>query len=259
MKAFWKCFIIGIVIIAIGAGILITTLAVNGWSVSPNYTLTTVTAEQDNTAVEIDAGLGAIKTEFYDGEKIEITYPVSKVYKTEITERDGKLTYAVKNKWYASFFNFSATPETVIKLPKNKVFEMKIDLGAGTVNLTGGVYANLDIDVSAGRLDAAGVTCERLDCDVSAGTVKLDGVNCSVLNCDVSAGKLEINSLICPDIDADVSAGRLEISVDGTKSEYTIISSVSAGSCNVSDQTGTTGKKLKVDCSAGSIDVSFGN
>lgn len=257
MKSILKGLIIGIIFIAIGAGILITTLAVNGWSIKVKYTMETFVAENDNDYIDIDIGASILKTEFYDGEKIEISYPDSNRFKTVITEKDGKLTYKNNVKWYAHFYNFTKVPETVIKLPKDKVFDLEVDLGAGTVNIASGVYGNLKIDVSAGKLDGNAITCSSLNCDVSAGTVNLTDVTCSSLNCDVSAGKMEITSLSCPDIKADVSAGKLSLGIVGVKSEYTIKASVSAGSCNVSNQTGTTDKKLYVDCSAGSITVKF--
>lgn len=238
MKAIWKGFIIGIVLIAIGAGIIITTLAVNGWSVKIKYEMKTYTAEQENSVVEIDVGASELKCEFYDGDKIEITYPESKSFKTRIKETDGKLKFENDIKWYASFLTITSSAETVIKLPQSKVFDLKINIGAGTVSIAEGVYGKVKIDVSAGTLKADGVTCDTIDCDVSA-------------------GKLDITALTCPSISADVSAGTLKIGVIGNKSDYTIRADVSAGSCNVDDQTGNTDKRLDVDCSAGTITVNF--
>lgn len=239
MKAIWKCLIAGIILIAVGAGIIITTLAVNGWKIKEiNYTMKTFTAQNDNTSVELDIGAYALKCEFYDGDKIEIYYPDSNAYKTSVSEKDGKLKFLTKTKWYLSFFNITKPPETVVKLPKDKVFDIKIDLGAGTVKLADGAYGNIQVDLGAGKLSAQKITS-------------------NTLIGDVSAGSLEIGELTCPDIKADVSAGSLKLGIVGAKAEYTIRASVSVGSCNVSDQTGTTDKKLVVDCSAGKISVDF--
>lgn len=260
MKAIRKCLIAGIILIAIGAGIIITVLAVNGWSIKEtNYTMETFKAENDNTAVEIYLGANSLKTEFYDGEKIEISYPVSKAFKTSVSEKNGKLKFESKTKWYYSFFNFTKAPETVVKIPKDKVFDIKVDLGAGTISLDGGVYGNLNIDVSAGTLKGSNITCGNLDIDVSAGTLALTGVTCDKIVCDVSAGTLNIKELTCPDVKADVSAGKLSMSINGLESEYTVRASVSAGSCNLKDRDGTTDKKLYADCSTGSVSVTFNN
>lgn len=239
MKAIWKGFIAGIILVAIGAGIIIATLALNGWSLQEiSYTMSTFTAEHDNGAIEIDAGANTIRTEFYDGDRIEIYYPESKAYTTSVTESDGKIKFETKIKWYAYFFSFAKRPEAVIKLPKGKAFDIKIELGAGAVTLAGGDYGRLDVNVNAGTLNAKGVSCNGLICDINAGTIN-------------------ISALTCPDIKAEVNAGRLSLGVNGTKSDYTIRASVSAGSCNVSNQSGNTDKTLDVKCSAGSVNVQF--
>ena len=257
MKSVWKWVIAGAVILTAGLIILISTLAVNGWSIKAKFTMETFTASGDNTYLEIDIGASSLKTEFYDGEKIEISYPAGRSLKTDITEKQGKLTFASKVKWFAQLFNTPKVPETVIKLPKDKIIDLEIDLGAGTISLGSGVYGNILIDVGAGTIEAKNLECRTLDCDISAGAANLKGVTCSALICDVSAGRLDVSSLTCPDIKADVSAGRISLGINGTKSEYGIRASVSAGSCNVSNQTGTTSKMLVVDCSAGSVNVSF--
>ena len=257
MKSVVKWVIAGSAILAIGLGILIAALAINGWSIDAKYTMETYTAQDDNSFVELEIGASVLKTEFYDGEKIEITYPASKSFKTKINENNGKFSFESKVKWFAQFFNTPKVPETTVKLPKNKVVDLVIDLGAGTVKLADGVFGNITIEVGAGKLEASNLECKTLSCDISAGSADIKAVTCSALICDISAGKLGIASLTCPEIKADVSAGKLDIAVNGVKSEYSIRASVSAGSCNLTNQTGTTDKTLVVDCSAGTVTVSF--
>ena len=73
MKAIVKGLIIGLIVIVIGAAILITALALNGWTFKkPEFVNQTFTATEDNTVIKIDVGAGAVKTEFYDGDKIQI-------------------------------------------------------------------------------------------------------------------------------------------------------------------------------------------
>lgn len=257
MKTIWKCVISGAVIIAIGIAVLVTTLAINGWAIETDYTMKTFTAKNENTFVELDVGACTLKTEFYDGDRIEISYPSGKSLKTDIDEVNGKLIFESKIKWYAHPFGENKVPETVVKLPKDKVIDLVIDLGAGTVKLADGVYGKVIIDVDAGTLNAQNIECRTLICDISAGSATLKGVTCSSLDCDVSAGKLDITSLTCPRINADVSAGKLNLSVNGIESEYAVTVDVSAGSCNLSSHKGTTDKKIDVDCSAGSVTIKF--
>ena len=257
MKGIWKGIIAGIVLIVLGVAILLATLALNDWSVGTKYEIETFTAISDNNFVELDIGACALKTEFYDGDKIQITYPKGSNIKTDIDEYNGKLIFESKIKWYAHVFNKPSVPETVVKLPKDKVLDLAIGLGAGTIKLADGAYGKVIIDLGAGTLDAQNLECGTLICDISAGSAKFKNVTCSTLDCDVSAGKLNISSLTCPKINVDVSAGEINLGVNGVKSEYTVRVDVSAGSCNLSNQKGNTDKKIEVDCSAGSVTVNF--
>ena len=262
MKVIWKAFLIGINLIIIGAIIIIAVLAANDWKFTEDYEMKTYVAQNENTQIILDYGAGALRTEFYNGDKIEITYPETKSYKSSVEETDGKFIFRSQPKWYVSLFhwpNLRNTPETVVKLPAGTVFNVDIKLGAGTVTLAGGTYGTIKTEVSAGKLNAGGINCNTLELDVSAGSVNLSGINCSLLDCDVSAGKLAITALVCPVIDCDVSAGTISLAVTGVKSDYTIKTDIGAGSCNVSDQTGATDKRLNVDCAAGSVNVTFGD
>ncbi len=241
MKSILKAFIAGIVIIAIGAGIIIATLAANDWSFrGPDFEMKTYTEQNENSTVKIKVGAGILKTEFYDGDKIEIIYPDSKAYKNGLDETDGTLSFDSSIKWYASIFSFGLwnAPETVVRLPANRTLNISLDMNAGKVELAAGTYGRIDADVSAGMLSATGINCSKLYCDVSAGTV-------------------HVNNTVCPDIEIDISAGTLKLGVNGKKSEYTVKVDVSAGTCNLSDQTGTTDKRLFIDCSAGTVKVDF--
>ncbi len=242
MKSTLKWFIIGIIVVALGAAIMITTLSVYGWTAaSPAYTLTTYTEQNENTSLEIEIGSGNVKTEFYDGDKIEITYPNGSSYNNSFDENAGKLLFRSEIKWYASFFGFGIwnSPDIVIKIPKDRIPDLYLDISAGTVNLASGTYNKIKLDVSAGKLDATSVYCSELECDLSAGT-------------------LDLQELTCPVIDLDVSAGSLKLGVVGDKNEYNITVDISAGSCNVSTQTGTNDdKRISVDVSAGSVDIKF--
>ena len=238
MKGIVKCVIAGAVIIGIGLAIVLGTLGVNGCSVKkPEFTTNTYTAENDNTALKIRINAGSFKTEFYDGDKITIEYPVASVYKTEISENDGVFRYEseLKKTWFMGNLNI---PDTVIKLPESVRFNLDVEVNAGTVNIAGGEYGKVDAEVNAGTLKAEGIKCEKFIAEVHAGT-------------------MNVTKLDCADIKAEISAGSLKLDIDGAKADYNIKADVSAGSCNVSSQTVENGKSLDVDCSAGSIKVTF--
>lgn len=212
-------------------------------------------------SVRIDFSAGEFRTEFYDGDKIEIDYYESNGHNVSIYERNGTLTFSVKIKWFMLWGSYNTPKETVIKLPKNNVYDLNVDMSAGNITVNGGTFGNINIDMSAGSVNLKGdFVCNKLDIDLSAGKVSADSVECTSLNVDLSAGKVDIDKLTCPVIDIDLSAGSVDFGVIGSKAEYTITVHKSAGSCNVGKQTGTDpNKKISVDLSAGSVNIHFTN
>ena len=221
--------------VAIASG----TLAVNGFFAKPEFEMQTFTAGDKNNALDISIGAGQVKTEFYDGDRIVIDYPASPVFKTEISEKNGVLTYKAEPRrvWFWGSWDI---PETTIKLPKDEIYNLDFEIDAGTVNIASGVYGIVNIEINAGTL-----TMEKLTCDI--------------LTCEINAGECKIKELACPNIKAEVNAGSLSIDIDDYMEEYDIKTNVSVGSCNISDQTVEGGKKLRIECSAGAVKVTFKN
>lgn len=270
------CGFVALIILILA--VVLPILAVNNCITQPDFEMVRYNATEENTSLKVDFGVGSLKTEYYDGEKISIDYPTAKNFTHKITEKNGKLTFKSSTKWYVWTVGKIDIPATVIRLPRNIVYDLDLDLGAGSIDIASGTYGTVKIDVGAGKLDfndcectsfradvsaglltANNLKCNNFDADVSAGKFESSNLVCNTLISDVSAGKFEASSVQCPDIKTTVSAGSAQISVKGIKSEYTIRSSVSAGSCNLSNQTGTTNKILVAECSAGSITVTFDN
>ena len=242
MKTVIKSLIIGIVIAAIGVAIILITLAANDWKFKTDYEIKTAEFEYGGLSVVIDSDANTVKTEFYDGDKIEVTYPESKGFRTEISENSGKFIFRSKTKWYYSFFNWRSfwnMPETVIKLPKDRVYDISVKIGAGSVYLADGEYKNVNINIDAGAFNCGTLDCDRLVCDVDAGKININSVSANYLECDVDAGGVKMY-------------------IDELKSLYSISAKVHAGKCNVSAQTGTSANhKIDVKVDAGKVEVNF--
>lgn len=262
MKGVGKGIIIGLVIVVIGIIILVTALALNGWKFGPDITFNTetYTAENNNGSVAIELNAGSLYTEFYDGDKIIIEYPVADGFSPTISESDGKLTFRSGSITFSNFFRWWSPniPKTVVKLPAGTEFNLDVDLNAGSVNVAGGNFKEIDVHVNAGTINGNGIVCSSFDGEVNAGAMSINGLTCQKFDCNVSAGSTTVKELDCSDITAEVSAGSLNIKVNGAKAEYTIYANRSAGSCNVENQLGSVaGKKLEIEVSAGSANVSF--
>ena len=274
------------IVIGIIAGILLLGIAgliiriVIGYTIKPEFTDAHYTQQTESVQnVNIDSEIGEVETIFYDGDKIEIEYHTSNIYNVDITEKNGTLTYRLHNKRWLMLHGTINHPKTTIKLPQGVVYnldidmsagsttvnggtfgDVKIDLSAGTINLSGNTVCNsLDIDLSAGKVNAGKVECAgTLKIDLSAGTVDMDEAECKRMVIDLSAGSVGIDTLSCPKINIDLSAGSVNLNVVGRQSEYSIAVDKSAGKCNVGNQRGSDAEKMiDIDLSAGSVTVRF--
>lgn len=260
MKAVIKAIIGGSVIIGIGLIILMIALALNGWKFMPEFDTEHFTADGEIFELKIENGIGGIKTEFYDGDKITVDYPVSNRYSSSIEEKDGVLTVKGLNKrhWYNFTFLPNDLPVTLVKIPQNTVLKIDAKVNAGKVELAAGEYSEVEIQVNAGSLTAHGVTCSQFKGEVNAGSISVKSLESASLDCKVSAGSFHADRVSCPLVRVKVSAGSANLTVAGNKADYTVLVDKSAGSCNVTSQVGSDpNKKIDIEVSAGSVSVSF--
>lgn len=255
MEGVIKWIVVGSFIIGTVIAIPIIWLALVG---NVKYEIQTYTAVNENTALDIKIEAGALRTEYYAGDKMHIEYPVAKCYTAEIYERDG--TFHFKNDFRAFFFLFvkPKVPDIVLKLPYGACYDLSLKISAGAVNLAEGKFQSADLHMSAGSLKSAGLNCSSLKLRISAGSAAFGAVCCDTLTMNMSAGSAKVERLTCTDTKVKVSAGSAKLGLTGRCEEYSISKSVSAGSCNASAQRGTTDKTIDVSLSAGSVKLDFG-
>lgn len=265
MKGVVKGLIAGGIIIGIGVAILIIGLALNGWKFkgSVKFEMRTFTAQEENSALDIKVRTGSVKTEFYDGDRIVIEYPVAKNFDTKVREKDGKVSFdGLHRKWYLGFWLSYDVPDTIVKLPHGIAYDMYFDVDAGTATLADCIdketYGNVTVDIDAGSFKSGSVVCNVLKCDIDAGSVKITSAVCNTFNCKIDAGSANIEKLKCNDALINIDAGSVKAGFTGEKEEYSISAKVDAGSCNVTSQSGNTDKKINIDVDAGKIELSFG-
>ena len=243
------------------AGIITLIILLSiGFSIKPEFAEAHYTQQAESVqSIEIDASVGEVETVFYDGDKIEIDYHTSNIYNVEITERNGTLRYRLRNHHWYMFHGTINHPKTTIRLPEGCVYNLDIDMSAGSTTVNGGTFGDIKIDLSAGKVSVGKVECDgSIIIDLSAGTVDIDEADCKRLGIDLSAGTVGIDTLTCPKIKIDLSAGNVKLGVVGQQSEYSILVDKSAGKCNVGNQRGTDDNKIiDIDLSAGNVTVNF--
>lgn len=253
-----RAIIVGSVIIGIGVAILLVALGLNDWSFQPNFTTEEFSSQEEDTALAVNLDAGKLKIEYHDGEDIQISYPVASGYITTITESDGKLTIdGNKRRWYAFSWGIDF-PETIVKIPYDKIKDVEITLNAGAVSLTDGAFENVTVKLNAGTCDVGKITeCKQFDVRLNAGAFNGNGVQSERFSCHLNAGSAKIQKIESSENEVKVNAGSANLNFAGSAEEYSASVSVSAGSCNgLSDRAGGD-KSITVKVNAGSVNVSF--
>ena len=263
MKGFVKVIIAGAVILGIGIAILIIALAVNDWKFAPNIEFETkeFTSTEENTSLSISLDAGSLKIEYLEeGEEIQISYPEAKGFETTITESNGKLSIeGNKHRWY-TFAWGTTIPETVVKIPENKIDDVEITLNAGTVDMVGGAFNKVDITINAGTLNVGEIKdCYSFSVKLNAGTFKaVSGVDSANFGCKLNAGSAHVYNINAYSTKIKLNAGSANLSFMGNREDYSATVNVSAGACNgITGHSAPTGKEIEVKVNAGTCNVHF--
>lgn len=240
MKKSLKVIISGFVILLIGVIILLVALGLNGWKFSPDFEMNEYAAEEDYDKLVLNLDAGAVNVRYFSGDKIQISYPTSYGYSTDI-KGEGSTLKVTGNQhgWY--IFTWGNTiPDITVNLPQSVKFDLDIEVNAGTVTLESGTYKNVKANVNAGL-----VTVKPADCDYFT----------SVVN----AGKVCAERLNCPATKVTVNMGEADVCLKGAKGEFNISAKSDLGNCNVQNQSGTTQKRVDVEVNLGDANVTFKN
>lgn len=235
MKRTVKFIIAGAAILVIGLCVFLTAFGLNGWKYSPKFEARTYTASGGIVKVEAEINAGTVNIEFYDGDRVYIEYPVAFGYSTNVSERNG--TIRINNT--VRRLHFTDIPATTVIIPYGTTPDINIELNAGQIKVSEGVFGEVDIELNAGEVTLSGMTCASLECDVQF-------------------GKITATALTCSNISAEVDMGEAYLQIAGNKADYTISNKVGLGSSNLSNQSGLQkGYRLDVEVNLGEIHVDF--
>lgn len=262
MKGYVKTIIAGAIILGIGIAVILIAGGTSNWQYvsgdAGDYEMKSYEAQTDVKNLSVDFSAGELKIVFGDTDKITVDYPENNRYTTKIEENGENLYLSTGRKhWYDFFGGITQFPETTVTLPENGGINLVFEMNAGKAQIESGSFSNLSLKLNAGKINIGDIECNNLTCHVNAGDFIVGGAKSSRAVLKVNAGELIVKDLDCPDVDAEVNAGAMKVTVDGIESDYTISTEVNAGSCNKSDRTGTTDKKIRAKANAGSLEINF--
>jgi Putative adhesin len=120
------------------------------------------------------------------------------------------------------------------------------------------IAGDLTLSSSAGSVSVTGAT-GRLMLSSSAGSVKVSETRSTEINARSSGGSVKVSLLAPPtNVDLSSSAGSATVELPRTSDAYDVDASSEAGSSTVDVDTATSsGRKIRVRSSAGSVKVSY--
>lgn len=265
MKRITKTVVAGVIIAIVGVVVLLCALGASGWNFKQanNWEKGTFSTDSQITKLKIEANVGKVSITRGSTNAVRVKYQYNDRYQPEFKEKeDGTLSITtVKKHWYEFGYWFDDAPYMDIEIGEEYFPLIELQLNAGTVHFYDGDWGRLiDVELNAGTVTFGNVAVVELRVEINAGSFYAGNITCEQFKCDVSAGSVIVNKLNANVVDVDVSAGSASLALTGFKSEYNITVDKSAGSCNVSSQTGTNpDKRIKIDVSAGSVSISFDN
>ena len=252
--------IVGAIIVGIGLIVAVIAGFAGGWNfVSTEWNKKVYEAQPSNeiTDIDVDFAAGSLEIGFYEGSVIKVEYPENSQISTEFSVVHNTLKMYSVVRWHVQFGWFNKIPTTKVYIPNDMQPVLRLKVDAGTVTVKAGSYKSVDLRMNAGTLKMDNVDCSAIKIQLDAGTINLSKIECQLFSAVLNAGTLKVTHLKCNDVKLALSAGTARVGIDGKKSDYTIWTDVSAGSCNVKNQNGTIYYNLNVVVSAGSAKITF--
>lgn len=259
MRGILKGFLAGAVMMVIGLSMFLIGLALDNWSLSPDFEEKRVAVSSEGVnEIVISANAGDIRLEPYEGGNIVAYFPVSRLYSVNISKSGGAVRYNARYRQWSNLFGYNI-PEAVIYLPKSMTFDLSVTVQATHVEIAGGKFGEVGLNASAGVINVTdGLICDSLNAKITAGGITVASAECASAAFELWAGYARADRLACGNISAGVTAGAAEFSVDGRRGDYNMDVKYTLGSCNVDSREGSDpGKMIKINVSTGTVNVWF--
>ncbi len=249
--------VIAILTIALGAAIVLGTIASSVFSTVAAASVTTdsrTVAVAGVESLDTDLAAGSLRIEFADVPEAQLQVTSTFGFGQWTLQRNGDTLKVASPQWQWNFpWIWRGNGTAVLRLPESmKGVDASLRMAAGDLTVAGD-FGAVTLDIGAGQARVDG-SATALTADLSAGGADVDLSGVRTADLQVSAGTMNA-SLTDRQPDAvkiDVSAGALDLAVpDG---DYTVTSDVSAGGFdNRIGSTRGADSTVDVQVSAGSV------
>lgn len=174
---------------------------------------------------------------------------------------NAKNNYLKINEESHNLLNNNNSGELIIYLPSAYLFdEVKIDNGAGKVNIEIIDTKELDLNLGAGKVSINNINVsEETNIEGGAGELTINNSNLKNLDLDMGVGKLTLTSKLTGNNEINAGVGNLDLNLVGTEQDYKIKLNKGLGNATIN------GEKIKDSTYSGNginlidIDGGIGN
>ena len=217
------------------------------------------------TDVEVDLYAGYLKVVFDDSKAGTLAY--SGISASKISLNGG--TLAIKDQRHFVFgFDFLGRNKVrvTLYLPEKELDRMKLEVGAGKLELSGAQAKSVDLSAGAGEIFADGLVCSTLKVDCGAGKAQTKGVEADTVKVNCGVGQYIFEGNAKTRIDIDGGVGDTVLSLTGPEEQYSYnidqgLGSISMNGSKLSSGFGGTSNQnggsclLKIDGGVGSVRI----
>jgi len=270
IKIFAVCLAIFIIInifsaLLFGIGILTNILNVNN-----KYDNNSPQASVDyQKQVETYQDVREIKIELISA---KLTITTGEQLKVEIDESDTNInsrlvndTLKIEENKPWRFWNNTSSGNIILYIPENMdLRKIKLDTGAGKINIEGIKAREIDINHGAGLLEISNSNFNEADVDGGAGRISIEASKLNNLDFEAGVGKIDINAEITGRSKIECGIGEMNIRLIGRQEDYNITAEKGIGSLKINGEEASSNityghgaNTIKLNGGIGSIDVKF--
>ena len=189
-----------------------------------------VEKEFDNTQIaklKIDIEYATLTIQ--QGDKFKVASNTSNI---EAKQTEDQLVIREKN---VNLFRQSSPRRIIITVPRNTILDtIKIETGAGEINIEKIECKNLDFDIGAGKTTIQDIkVTQKAKIEGGAGKVEILSGEIANLDLDMGVGAFKLVSSLLGDSKIDAGVGKLEIILKDGLDKYTIKTNKGIGSITV--------------------------
>ena len=232
-----------------------------------NNTEVFIAENVDQLAVDVGACRLVVREEQMEQEQIRVSYTGNARIKCEM-DGDELIVKGYQRKFWLISGNRRA-PEIVITIPEGrKLSEMELKTGAGQAEIYDLKADEISIEAGAGEVIMSQVAAKEISLKAGAGSLEAEKMDVKDIEISVGAGSFSYEGKAPEELEADCAMGEIVMKLSGKESDHSYSVRCAAGEVRIGDHTSSmvateryidngTGSEYSVDCSMGSISITF--